>query len=313
MSRATRVEFEGALYHVMARGVGRMTTFKDDEDHLDFLERVAQVVEDGGLIVHAFCLMPNHYHLLASTPGGQLGRWMRQVNGPYAQRFNRRYRREGHGWQGRYKAILVDRGDYLLECSRYIHLNPNRARITRPAERYRWSSYRNYVGGPAVVPWVETRLTLGELGGDGDAYRAFVESGRGERAVSPFERAVAGLALGGEAFVRRVVERLSGADGRERPAVDALRGAAKLEPAAVEALVDEVFPASGPARRRRLKLYALRRYSGLRPSAIARRHGRTPAAVSLACRDLEAAATDDPELAAGLRSLAAAVEAETCD
>jgi putative transposase len=310
MSRATRIEYEGALYHVMARGVGRMATFRDDADRELFLDRVGLVVEEGGLVVHAFCLMPNHYHLLASTPRGELGRWMRQINGPYAQRFNRRYRRSGHLWQGRYKAILVDRGDYLLECSRYIHLNPNRARITRPAERYRWSSYRNYVGGPTAASWVHTGLTFGELGGEADAYRTFVEAGRGERAVSPFERAVAGLVLGSEAFVRSVVERLEGGDDPERPAVAALRRTTKLAPDAVEALVERVFATSGPARRRRLKLYALRLYSPLRPSEIARRHGRSSSAVSMAQRDLLTLARNNPDLAAGLVALAQAAVVE---
>ena len=89
-------------------------------------------------ILFAFCLVPNHYHMLCETPGGDLGRMMRDLNGQYAQIFNRRHRRVDHLWQARYKAILVQEGEYFFECSRYIHLNPNRSRLTRPAERYRW-------------------------------------------------------------------------------------------------------------------------------------------------------------------------------
>ncbi len=158
MSRAIRIEFEGAHYHVMARGAGRAAVFLDDEDRRDFLVIVGELVKGEAFDVHAFCLMPNHYHLLISTPHAGLSRWMRHVDGDYVRHFNFRHKRVGALWQGRYKAILVQDASYLLECSRYIHLNPNRAKITRPAERYRWSSYRNYVGGLSTVPWYETDL-----------------------------------------------------------------------------------------------------------------------------------------------------------
>lgn len=108
----------------MSRGVARRATFVDDDDRRAFLEIIGGLVELGALEVFAFCLMPNHYHLLAQTPSGELGRWMRHVNGDYVRRFNVRHRRVGHLWQGRYKAILVEEGKYLRECSRYIHRNP---------------------------------------------------------------------------------------------------------------------------------------------------------------------------------------------
>lgn len=186
MSRPVRVEYPGALYHVMARGVARMPTYIDDRDRGTFLDVLSKIVEAGSLDVHAYCLMPNHYHLLPATPRGELSRWMRHLNGEYAHAFNFRHKRVGHLWQGRYKAIVVQDAGYMKECSRYIHLNPNRAKLTRPAERYRWSSYRNYVGGPAAVSWVSTHAVLAEFGGDGKAYRDYVESGKGEALISPF-------------------------------------------------------------------------------------------------------------------------------
>ncbi|MBI3097151.1 MAG: transposase, partial [Planctomycetes bacterium] len=305
MGRATRVEFAGAFYHVMSRGVARMATFLDDDDRRHFLDILGRLVESDSLEVHAFCLMPNHYHLLLRTPRGGLARWMRHVNGDYVRWFNHRYRRVGHLWQGRYKAILVEEERYLKECSRYIHLNPNRARMTRPAERYGWSSYRNYVGGPRAVRWVETRSVLGEFGGDRGKYRAYVEAGKGERPVSPFERAVAGLALGGEAFVRRVRALLKGrVDPGHEPSLAQIRRLGRASPEKVEAAVNRIFAEVGSRRRKRLCLYALRLHSPLRPSEIARRHGRTPAAVSLAVRDLEAEARENRSLASGLRTLA---------
>ena len=121
MSRPLRIEFDGAVYHVMARGVGRMRTFVDDDDRRRFLDIVGEIVGRGDWVIHAFCLMPNHYHLLCQTPYGGLSRWMQTLNGSYSRYFNRRRRRVGHLWQGRFKAILVEDGSYFLECGRYIH------------------------------------------------------------------------------------------------------------------------------------------------------------------------------------------------
>ncbi len=295
----------------MSRGVARLPTFLEDADRSSFLEIVGGLVAEGAIEVHAFCLMPNHYHMLVRTPGGDLRRWIRHVNGDYARRFNARHRRVGHLWQGRYKAILVEDGVYLREVSRYIHLNPNRAKITRPAERYRWSSYRNYVGGPVAVAWVDTGALLAEFDGDRDAYRAYVEAGKGEKAVSPFERAVAGLVLGGEEFVKRVLARVAGrrSDVPES-GLRALHRQARPSAEQVDEVVERLFADVGPARRRRLAMYAERLYSRLRPSEIARRHERSPAAVTLAVRDLEREAACDAGFAARLEKLRGELESD---
>jgi REP element-mobilizing transposase RayT len=305
MSRATRIEFDGACYHVMSRGVARMRTFLDDDDRRAFLEILGQLVGRSALEVHAFCLMPNHYHMLVQTPRAELSRWMRHVNGDYVRRFNVRHRRVGHLWQGRYKAILVEEGSYLRECSRYIHLNPNRAKITRPAERYRWSSYRSYVGGRSAVPWVQTRLVLAGFDGDQRKYRAYVEAGKGEKQISPFTRAVAGLALGGETFLARVRKLVQDqAASEDEPALAQLRRSALADPKEVERAVEQVFGNQvGAARQQRLLLYAQRQHSRLRSAEIARRYGRTRAAVTMAAKVVGAEAEKDQALAVGLVSL----------
>jgi len=288
-----------------------MRTFLDDEDRWRFLEIVGSVVQERGWIVHAYCVMPNHYHLLCETPRGQLSRWMGHVNSGYARYFNSRHRRVGHLWQGRYKSILVEDGSYFLDCGRYIHLSPNRSKLTRPAERYAWLSYRNYVGaGVPRADWVKTKRTLAHFGGRGvgDRYRRFVELGKGERVVSPFERAFAGLVLGSEAFferIRRMTQGRSG--GAEVPALNALRRLDKAEPEVVEALVAKLFEAELPRRQRRLVLYALRKHSRLRPSENARRCGRSAGAVTLAVVDLDREAESSPDLARKLKRLARAV------
>ena len=311
MGRDLRVEFDNAISHVMSRGVGRRRTFADDDDRVAFLDIVGRVISEGGWLIHAFCLMPNHYHLLCETPFGGLSRWMRQLNGDYAQRFNRRHRRVGHLWQGRYKAILVEDGSYFLECSRYIHLNPNRSKLTRPAERYKWSSYRSYVGrGVSPVDWVSTERTLSHFGGSPDLYREFVEAGRDEKPVSPFERALAGLVLGGEAFVQKIRHLTRGLeDDSERPALKELHMLERAEPEEVERLVEEIFEHELPRRLRRLVLYGLRKHSRLRPSEIAKRHGRTAGAVTQAICALDTEAQTNSDLREKLNQLATAVSA----
>jgi len=298
----------------MARGVARTCTFLDDRDRRNFLELAGDLVRREVLEVHAFCLMPNHYHLLVRTPEGDLSRGMRELNGTYARRFNLRHRRVGTLWQGRYRAILVQDGEYLCEASRYIHLNPNRAKLTRPAERYRWSSYRNYVGGPTAADWVETKAILAEFHDDREEYRGFVEAGKGEKPIGPFERAAAGLVLGGEEFVRWVREKVrTRADSGLEPSLRALRREGRASPEEVEEVVERMCGDVGPARRKRLLLYAQRRHSKLRVAEIARRYGRTPAAVTLAVRDLDAFAEKDRRLAARLLAIARALKAKRPD
>lgn len=305
MSRSLRIEFDGALYHVMSRGVARMAVFHDDTDRKDFLQRIGDLVGEGALVVHAFCLMPNHYHMLCHTPLGGLQRWMRAINGDYVRRFNLRHRRVGHLWQGRYKAILVEEGSYMLECSRYIHLNPNRSKLTRPAQRYRWSSYRNYVGGPAAVDWVTTKTVLKRFGNRRDRHQAYVEAGKGEKPVSPFERAIAGVALGTEEFVARIrdIVKMESPSG-ERPSLRELRRLGKASPEAIEAAVGELFADDNERRRQVLRMYALRAHSGLRPIAIAQRCGRVPSTVTMAVQRIEDLASRDKALARKLQNLA---------
>lgn len=208
-------------------------------------------------------------------------------------------------WQGRYKAILVKNVGYLKGCSRYIHLNPNRAKITRPTERYPWSSYRHYVRCPKVVPWVETGPVLEEFGIDWQRYRDHVESGKGEELVNPFERAVARLVLGCEEHLARIRKTLKARpDPGDQRVLREIRQGGKATPDEVEAAVAAIFPGAHPARRRRLLLYAQRRHSNLRTVETARRYGRPHGAVFLAVRDQEANGIKTGAFAARSKALA---------
>ena len=136
MARPLRLEFPGALYHVTARGNARQAIVLDDRDRALLLVCLGEVVLRFGWICHAYCLMDNHYHLLIETPEGNVSRGMRQLNGVFTQRMNRRLGRVGHLFQGRFKAILVERESYLLELCRYIVLNPIRAGMVTQLEHY---------------------------------------------------------------------------------------------------------------------------------------------------------------------------------
>ena len=155
MARPIRVEFEGAIYHVMARGNERRAVFRDDNDRQRLLETLAEMVERFGVRVHAYCLMPNHYHLLVGTPRGNLSRAIGWLQVTYTVRFNRRHRRSGHLFQGRFKAQLVEADEYARWLVVYVHLNPVRPRRkgeiiagerARELDRYEWSSHRDYAG-----------------------------------------------------------------------------------------------------------------------------------------------------------------------
>jgi putative transposase len=153
MARPLRLEFAGALYHVTSRWDRREDIFVDDEDRRDWLEVLSSTCLRFNWVVHAFCQMSNHYHLLLETVNGNLSRGMRQLNGHYTQIFNRRHGLVGHLFQGRYKAILVQREGYLLELSRYVVLNPLRARMVAGLDRWPWSSFP-YLTGRLAAPRV---------------------------------------------------------------------------------------------------------------------------------------------------------------
>jgi REP element-mobilizing transposase RayT len=170
---------------------------------LSVLERV---VSRFRLLLHAYCLMNNHYHLLLETPEGNLSKALRQLNGVYTQAFNRRHGRVGHVLQGRFKASLVDRDSYLLELCRYVVLNPVRARTTRKADTYRWSSYRATAGLDPVPAYLSVDWVLSQFGRQRAAaqrkYRSFVAEGMGT--ASPWENVQGQVLLGAKAFDERL-------------------------------------------------------------------------------------------------------------
>ena len=182
MARPVRIEFPGALYHITSRGDGREDIYLDDDDRLDFIEVLEQVCFRFNWVCHSYCLMTNHYHLLIETPEGNLSQGMRQLNGVYMQNFNRHHSRVGHVFQGRYKAILVEKEAYLLELCRYIVLNPVRAEMVHKANDWPWSSYHSTIGNKPRPEWLGVDWILSHFsdnkGKAVKAYRDFVAAGK---------------------------------------------------------------------------------------------------------------------------------------
>lgn len=210
MARPLRIEFPGALYHLTSRGDRQEDIFADVDDRQIFLGVLALVVTRFDWRVYAYCLMDNHYHLMVETPKANLSMGMRQLNGVYTQRFNHRHERVGHVFQGRYKAILVDKQAYLLELARYVVLNPVRANMTRDPTRYRWSSYRATAGLQQAPEFLDLQALLANFADSPAAarrqYVRFVAQGIG--APSPWDKLQGQVLLGGESFLRKLSPRL---------------------------------------------------------------------------------------------------------
>jgi len=234
MARPLRIEYEGAFYHVTARGNERGKIFFSKKDYEKFKQYVEAAKNKFGLILHAYVLMTNHYHLIAETPEKNLSKIMHFINGSYTTYVNIKRKRSGHLFQGRYKAILVDKDNYLLELSRYVHLNPVRAGIATKPEDYPHSSYRSYIMGcPESIISPDTVLGMSaasvrEAAGN---YRAFVERAMREEMSSPLQKVYGGMILGSKWFIKDTLERI----GLERTDVSevsrnkALRSTADIE------------------------------------------------------------------------------------
>ena len=281
MARPLRIEFPGALYHVISRGNERRAIVRDDLDRerrLDWLRRTVEMFE---WRLHAFVLLDSHDHLFVETPEANLSAGMHHYNGSYTGYFNRRHRRAGHLFQGRFKGHLVEEQGYFLEVSRYIHLNPVRARRVARPEAWRWGSCAGYLRKAWELPWVTYGRVLGEFAREASLarrrYGRFLRAGVEDPPSSPFEDAKGGLLLGSTEFVDRVLRMLG--ERREAPDVPQLR---QLRPRpALETIKLEVAVGFGvdpgnwsPGRRsddagRAVAAYLARRRFGYSAAAVA--------------------------------------------
>ena len=245
MPRRLRIEFEGAIYHVMARGNARQDIVYDDDDRRRLLADLERAVVRSGWELLGFVFMSNHLHLLLRTPRPNLARGMQAFLSGYAQWWGRRRRRIGHLFQGRYKAEMIENETYYWTVSRYIHLNPVRAGLVERPELWKWSSYPGYFASERRQSWVahETLLSAwgGEHGGTDPAgsYRRYVEAGLTDPPPSPFREALGHWVLGSAAYVERL-RTLAGPIVADPPAPEA-RQLSGFDPEAICVAVREYY------------------------------------------------------------------------
>ena len=271
MARPLRVEYEGAFYHVTSRGNEKREIFTSPEDYEQFKSYLYESREKFGYKLHAYVLMTNHFHLLIETPEANLNRLMHYINGSYTGYYNRKHKRIGHLFQGRYKAILVDRDSYLVELSRYMHLNPVRAGMVGKPEDYQYSSYRSYIF-PAGEKIVDRDMILGMVSNKPkeafERYRYFIEQEIGQEIESPLKKVYAGMILGEERFIKSSLKRVKEAwEGKEeisdRKRLGSVSGVDEILDLVCEVFKvsrEEVLKKRGDVRD--LTIYLLKRYTG---------------------------------------------------
>jgi putative transposase len=311
MGRQLRIEYPGALYHITSRGNERKAIYLEEEDRLKFLAMLEDYHDRYGILIHSYVLMNNHYHLILDTPKGNLVQVMQGINGGYTGYFNRKYGRCGHLFQGRYKGILVEKDKYLVELSRYVHLNPVRASMVKRPEEYKWSSYPGYIARWKEVSWAEYAWVLSKFGNDikksKEKYRRYVEEGLKEGIEETPLKAVQGqVVLGGEDFVEKIKRMVKGKE-LSSDILERKRFMALPNPSDVMKEVAKVFRADEEQLRekgrkdntaRKAAIYLVQRYSGLSNEEIGKIFGGIHfSAVSKASQRLKEEMADDRKLA----------------
>jgi len=225
MARPLRIQFPDAFYHITCRGIERRKIFIDDKDRYRFLAYLSDSLEIYQVVLHAYILMTNHFHLLIQTKKANCSEFMRHFNIRYTGWFNWRYNRDGNLYQGRYKAYLIDADSYLLEVSRYLHLNCVRVKKLRKLDYraqwqyvkgYRWSSIHGYLNEKRVVKNIEYGLILSMVGGR-SGYRKFVIDGIKKGIDNPFKKVRSRIILGDDDFVVKAKKYIKRASVREQP------------------------------------------------------------------------------------------------
>jgi len=274
MTRPLRLEFAGALYHVTARGDRSDAIFRNDNDRRVWLAILATVCARCNFVVHAFCQMTNHYHLVVETLDGGLADGMRQLNGIYAQYFNRRHALVGHVFQGRYHAVLVQKESHLLELSRYVVLNPLRAGMAVSLHAWQWSSHHYMTGALHAPAWLETDWLMGQFSSDRaharKAYIEFVMAGRG--LLGPLREVRHQMQLGDENLPDNVTSHFGH---------DALYGIARVQRKLVARSLDDYALHCADRDEAMAQAYSSNAYS---MREIARHFGMSPKTVSRAIK-----------------------------
>lgn len=280
MARALRILYSGAFYHVYTRGLERREIFRDKKDFETFCSILAKVQKSTLFICHSYCLMPNHYHVYLETPHGNLSKIMQEINGRYTQYYNRRYKRVGPLFQGRYKAKLVDQDSYSQQLCRYIHLNPVKAKLAARPEVWKWSSYGVFIGRDKKPEFLESQWLLDQVGGKAQ-FEEFTMKGM-EDLWDPLDSRGQEPVIGMPEFIEKIKEKLIG-----RPKDGSLTGLRMLQKdVRVKRIEDHVQKQKCDKRlRQKLLMYGLRCYTGLSLREVGEKAGGiSPVAVSQAVR-----------------------------
>jgi len=269
MARRPRLFAPGLLYHVIVRGNHRQKTFRTQRDYQAYLERLARYRQKHKVSLYAYCLMPNHVHLLLECSQTPLAKFMQALQQSYTQYFNLAHRKVGHLFQGRYKAVICEKDEYLLELVRYIHLNAVRAKLVRSAEQYPYSGHHSYMTGKPTE--VMDPGPILKLFGGVKAYRRFVQDGMGEGHREDYYQVEDQRFLGAKGFGERMVAELDGETERRirrKPlgkAVEALARQLKVSLGALRG-ADRSWRIS---RARTMIAYVLVRQEGYRVGEVA--------------------------------------------
>ncbi len=299
MARPLRIVYPGAFYHVTSRGNEKKAIFKSNGDRSKFLEYLQSANDRYNAVIHVYCLMENHYHLLLETPSGNLPQIMRHINGAYTTYFNIKRDRNGHLFQGRYQAILVEQDVYAKELSRYIHLNPVRAGVVGSPEAYPWSSYLFYIGAQKPPAWLHRDFILGYFGENRivaqKKYKDFVKALAGKAYESPMEAVVGATVLGSDEFISNIKEEflVDEMPNKDVPALKVL--APRISMQEIFKSVNGIFD-SDARLRRNVKMYLCRKYTPEKLLAIGKHFQVGESGVSQACRRMQQRIEQDPAL-----------------
>ena len=278
MARPLRIEYEGAFYHIIQRGIERRNIFISDEDKEKLLHYFDLAHTAYNAVFHTYILMNNHYHIILETPRANLSRVMHYINTAYAAYFNTKHKRVGPLYQGRFKAILVQQDEYLHYLSRYIHLNPIRAGIAKSPIEYRRSSYKYFVSGQKPPVWLNINFILSMFDNKStlkakNLYKQFVMDGMGEEEYIIRQNTRKGLILGSRDFFNSI--RVRFINEKEDPEVPILKELRTGDEPTLEYIEDVVIKNINNNRlQRKLAIYLSRKYTQKTLNEIASFYGK---------------------------------------
>lgn len=292
MARPYRLQMEDCLYHITSRGDNKKKIYISDYDYEKFLEYLLIAKDKFKFYIYSYCLMGNHYHLFIETPQANLSRIMHYMNTSYTSYYNKKKNKSGHLFQGRYKSLVVDGDSYFLELTRYIHLNPVKAKIVSLPEKYRWSSFNGYMKrkGDGVIDReaIEQYCKI-----NAEKYRKFVLAGIGAK-INIFDQSYAGFILGKKEFIKEKLKELKiQIDNKDISYKDSLREEISVEDIVLRVadrykIEKNIIYSSKkkPILARKLSIYLVKRLSALSNKEIGARFNISYSAVSKAFRNV---------------------------